>query len=321
MTWELKVGDVDTRTAIQSRHGGSLARGISAPAAGNGSVDIMLWWRPEHGTLYGYADGWASDGAFYFTGTGQIGDQRFEAPNSENGRVRDHQLYGDRLRLLRYLSTNEVRYIGEFILDPANPWQWRDGLDALGRTRKMIQFRMLPVGEVANVETDAIRTSDTSVSEEPPPTAPPRPEETAIEALKKKEFQRLLQAREQVSRREELQLVHRFGDWLLAEHGIETTGLRIPMGLGMPSLRADLWIPSSRMLVEAKASSARESIRMAIGQLLDYVRYIEGPSTTCVLVPTRPAADMLSLLLSLDISCVWPDGGSFSAQSSPERWL
>ena len=319
VSWDMNVGDVDTRTAIQARHGGSPSRGISAPAGGHGPVDIMFWWRPEHGALYGYADGWAEDGAFYFTGTGQLGDQRFEAPNAENGRVRDHQLNGDRLRLLRYVRKNNVRYVGEFALDPVDPWQWRDGLDALGHTRKMIQFRMLPVGEVEKYEADVDRKSESSVTAEPLAAVPPEPEETDVEALKKKEFQRLLKAREQIVRREESELVHRFRSWLTSEHGIGATGLRIPTGTGLPSLRADLWIPSREVLVEAKSSSAREHIRTAIGQLLDYVRHLSGDPTMCVLLPTEPASDMLDLLESLSIACVWAEKGAF--ESHPGDYL
>lgn len=66
--WDLSIGDEDTRTGIQNRHLGSPSRGISAPAAGTGPGNIMLWWRPERGALFGYDDRWTEDGAaFYFT--------------------------------------------------------------------------------------------------------------------------------------------------------------------------------------------------------------------------------------------------------------
>ena len=314
MSWDLNVGDVDTRTAIQQRHGGSHSRGISAPAARPEAVDIMLWWRPEHGEQYGYTDGWASDGAFYFTGTGQYGDQRFEAPNAENGRVRDHKAAGDRLRLLRYTGNNSVRYLGEFALDVSNPWLWRDGPDRLGRMRKMIQFRLLPVGEVEEPEAEDTRDDATTTAEETVEPVPPSPQETAVEALAKKEFQRLVRVLEQVARREELELVHGLRSWLFAAHGLTATGLRIPTGLGLPPLRADLWVPSRQMLIEAKASASREHVRTAIGQLLDYARYLPGSPTRCLLVPTLPADDMMTLLESLGIACIWKSGVEFQVE-------
>lgn len=70
MAWEMKVGDVASRTSIQLKHGGSLSRGISAPARGSGRHTTVLWWHPEHGEL-GYQDGWSPEGVFYLTGTGQ----------------------------------------------------------------------------------------------------------------------------------------------------------------------------------------------------------------------------------------------------------
>lgn len=276
----------------------------------------MLWWRPEHGALYGYADGWAVDGAFYFTGTGQFGDQRFGAPNAENGRVRDHRRNGDRLRLLRYISKNQVRYAGELMLDSEDPWQWRDGIDALGRTRRMVQFRMLAVGDVDKDGSGMLQEVKTVASEEAPVNVPSEPHKTDLEALKKQEFQRLLKIQQQVGRRDELRLVHAFSDWLKTAHGIGSTGLVIPVGRGLPPLRADLWIPSPAVLVEAKASAAREYIRMAVGQLFDYARYLPGAPAKCVLLPHRPSPDMATLLGDLSIASAWADERGFVLRPS-----
>ncbi len=309
VSWDLEVGDVESRTWIQSRYGGSHSRGISAPASRG--VDIMLWWRPGHGEQFGYADGWARDGTFNFSGTGQTGDQRFGAPHHENGRIRDHRANGDHLRLLRYVGPNRVRYLGEFALDPATPWVWRDGPDALGRPRKIIQFRLVPVG---GVDLDDVRSVGDDSGAAPADPIPPAPEVTAVEAMKQASFLRLTQQREQLTRREELQLVHRFHAWLASNLGTTATGLHLRVGLGMPALRADLWIPDWLALVEAKASAAREPIRMGLGQLLDYARYIEGPPVKCLLLPSEPPMDMLSLLDELSVVCIWEDGGSFVSQ-------
>jgi hypothetical protein len=212
---------------------------------------------------------------------------------------------------LRYVATNEVRYVGEFRLDIADPWRWRDGPDAISRTRRMIQFRMLPVGQVGRTDDDPAHVTHTGGGPEPLAAIPNKPVQTEVEALRKPSFLRLVQAREEMTRREELELVHRFKDWLASRHGVESTGLRIHTGASSSPLRADLFAPSQALLIEAKASSAREHVRMAIGQLLDYGRYLSPQVSKCVLTPTRPSEDMLALLTSLQIGSAWSDRHSF----------
>lgn len=322
MTWTLEVGDAANRTAIQTEFRGSNARGISAPGRATGLKDIMLWWRPGHGELFGYDDGWDDDRgtSFSFSGTGQRRDQTFEAPHAENGRVRDHAANGDRLRLLRYedKKKNLVRYIGEFRLDPGDPWHFRDGLDRLGTVRQVIEFRLLPIGHAlfdsADVRHHSLRTS---VARAPLP-ARPGARRTAIEPLNDAMLRRVVAAQTQSVQRLELILVHDFGDWLAAG-GVETCGLDIPYAPERRTLRADLFVPAPDVLIEAKASTAREHIRMAIGQLLDYARFVDPRPSLCVLTPDRPPDDMLALLDTLSIDAVWRDRASGFAGTCP--WL
>jgi 5-methylcytosine-specific restriction protein A len=108
MEWDMSLdGPPRARTEIQALHKGSGSRGISAPGKDTGMRNIMLWWRPEIGETFGYSGGWTEDGtAFYYSGTGQEGDQVFAAPHIENKRVRDHAATGDHVRLLRYVAKN-----------------------------------------------------------------------------------------------------------------------------------------------------------------------------------------------------------------------
>lgn len=243
MVWDLEVGQTSTRTALHERFGGSQSRGISAPAIGSGRHELMLWWRPERGESFGYSDGWSPGGdAFYFTGTGQVGDQRFEAPNSENGRVRDHRENRDRIRLLRYIGKNEVVYVGRLQLDPTDPWKWRDGPDRYGATRKMIQFRLLPDGPVRRADEDPVREeADPYVSSV---ELPPVPVLTDVERLRSVDFEQVVSAQRQLARRVELELVHLFHDWL-ANSRVVSIGLLIPYAPEQRNLRADLyWLPA-----------------------------------------------------------------------------
>jgi hypothetical protein len=76
-------------------------------------------------------------------------------------------------------------------------------------------------------------------------------------------------------------------------------------------LRSDLFDHDTRLLVEAKATSTRAAIRMAIGQLLDYRRFDPSPETCAVLVPEPPTTDLVDLLEGLDLAIVWPAAGRF----------
>jgi len=110
----------------------------------------------------------------------------------------------------------------------------------------------------------------------------------------------------------EAELVERFKDWIEGEGNLRPAALRLPTPLGETWVEADLWLPATRQLVEAKAEATRESVRMAIGQVLDYTHLasllIEGkdfPGLTAaspaILLPMLPEPDLLELLKKLSI--------------------
>jgi hypothetical protein len=70
-------------------------------------------------------------------------------------------------------------------------------------------------------------------------------------------------------------------------------------------------LPEKNVLIEAKSTYRRESMRMAIGQLLDYRRYEETEPELAVLLPSLPIRDIRDLLASLDIALIWPHGSGF----------
>jgi hypothetical protein len=72
------------------------------------------------------------------------------------------------------------------------------------------------------------------------------------------------------------------------------------------NLYVDLFNLTAWQLIEAKVSTSRESIRMAIGQLRDYKRYYSArhPSLA-VLLSSRPAPDCIKLLTDNHISVIW----------------
>lgn len=107
------------------------------------------------------------------------------------------------------------------------------------------------------------------------------------------------QARTLTVNRVEAQLVALYR----AHLGVQTHRLRTAAGV------TDLVheITGGVEVVEAKAASTREAVRLGIGQVLDYVRYIPETRRMALLLPSAPAPDMIELANSLGISIVYSD--------------
>jgi hypothetical protein len=68
-------------------------------------------------------------------------------------------------------------------------------------------------------------------------------------------------------------------------------------------------------LIEAKSSSDRGYIRMAIGQLFDYERFLDSSPKLAILLPERPTEDMMELLKRHAIVVIYETlTGSFSEE-------
>jgi hypothetical protein len=83
-------------------------------------------------------------------------------------------------------------------------------------------------------------------------------------------------------------------------------------------LFVDLFDLTHWQLLEAKATTSREAIRMAIGQLRDYKRFYDGrhPSLA-VLLPSRPPTRCIKLLSDNRIATIWrTPGNNFTTR----RW-
>jgi hypothetical protein len=117
----------------------------------------------------------------------------------------------------------------------------------------------------------------------------------------------------------ESRLVHAYADHLSASSGHVARRLLIPLSDGS-RLYADLFCPERELLVEAKNAPSRNNIRLAIGQLFDYGR-ASGYSDAhrAVLVPSRPADDLLDLLSYVRIDAIWQDGSRF-CDTRDGRW-
>lgn len=114
----------------------------------------------------------------------------------------------------------------------------------------------------------------------------------------------------------EAQLSARF-ERHVREHGHEVIRYRITYP-GLPPLYSDLADATSNVLYEAKGSAARMSVRLAIGELLDYGRRVPG-ALMAVLLPEAPKDDLIDLLKDHEIGCVVEIGPNFTDMTGLER--
>jgi hypothetical protein len=116
--------------------------------------------------------------------------------------------------------------------------------------------------------------------------------------------------------RREQKLVLKFEVYLRKRgHVVSRKKIR-PDGEARP-LFTDLYDTSTKALFEAKGTVERNAIRMAIGQLADYCRFVDGgnPGHLAILVPSKPRADLVALIASQNITLVHPDGDEFTDSS------
>lgn len=75
-------------------------------------------------------------------------------------------------------------------------------------------------------------------------------------------------------------------------------------------LLTDAFDTSKNLLLEAKATTERPAIRMAIGQLLDYSLWAPKSARMAVLVPRMPSDDLIKVAARVNIDVVWqtPNG-------------
>jgi hypothetical protein len=71
-------------------------------------------------------------------------------------------------------------------------------------------------------------------------------------------------------------------------------------------------------LIEAKAGATRGDVRMAIGQLADYGRFVPAAKRRAVLLAEKPAADLLALIESCGLGAIWRHEDSFEDNADGE---
>jgi hypothetical protein len=287
----LTPGDQLTRREVHDRFGGRRQGGISPSRE---TPVVMFFTDPDTGHRHGYYDGLDDDNLFNYVGEGQRGDQRLVQGNKA---IRQHREDSRSLEGFA-ASGRDVTYLGEFELVD---WYERDAheTDDKDTLRKVIVFRLSPLTPIpidlprapitpsaeATVETVAVEEQHTERSFVSPDREP-------------YEFERT-----------EAALVHRYRRHLQSQ-GHTVTRLRVvPRGEVAP-LYSDLWDETTLELIEAKGNVTRDQVRQAVGQLLDYGRFVSAETRT-VLVPAEPRPDLIEYVKSVGIDVVYPVGDSW----------
>jgi 5-methylcytosine-specific restriction protein A len=315
----IKPGDKRNRTQIRNVWGGSPQGGI---APSKDAESVLIYSDPGRGEQFGYHDGWLTDDdgelVFEYTGHGQAGPQKMWIGNKA---IRDHALQSRSLRVFAATGEpnrkpQEFEYLGEFELDANEPFYKREAPDENGEFRMVFVFRLRPVGEV--VVEDAHRlppAPDTTTTKWQPPSPQEAAAETTSRIIPSERNTRTRSMRKPMAEAEvkrlEAELCGRFEAHLLAHgHAVCRYQIRVKGERGLQ--RTDTFDATAKVLYEAKAKADRDSIRMAIGQLLDYRRHIDPePAALAILVPEAPNPDLRDLLDSVGIALVYEENSLY----------
>jgi hypothetical protein len=286
--WTLEIGDTVLRRELHAAYGGQQQGGIITPKS---IPDILVITSPESGARHGYDrfEGLQEDGSFLYTGEGQYGPQQFVRGNAA---LRDAAQNDRPIRLFTRQGTS-VTYVGNFTTGEP-PFSIETIPDSDGRPREGIIFKLVPVdADVKALEPRpevhtgrALATSWT----------PPESSSYLVGAP--------LIPGVRVASRIEFELQKDFGRWISARG---ETPQRLRLDSAGATIEPDLYVQESGWVVEAKKSPAREYVRSAIGQVLDYAllaRESGRAAVPVILLPSRPVAHLETLLSELGILLV-----------------
>lgn len=304
--WHLRPGDEVRRRSVHDVYGGQQQGGISTPKSID---DVLIFTDPDSGRNYGYDkhEGLREDGNYSYTGEGQVGDQSIDKRG--NAALVRAAADGNAIRLFRTHGVYAT-YVGAFTLGSPAYWE-RFIPDRDGTMRRGFVFNLEPID------------ADTKLL---PPYGGEQLAEPTVKEWTAPEFEDVVVEPGPISTdleqctvsRLEFELQSDFGNWLRS-NGHEPKSVTLPVDGS--NIMPDLYVPSRGWIVEAKRSVAREHVRTAIGQVLDYAhaaRQVNISAAPLILTPGAPSDSLTSLLRSLGISLAHrlSDGGGFTILSS-----
>ncbi|GHH63658.1 hypothetical protein GCM10017673_04980 [Streptosporangium violaceochromogenes] len=303
--WTLKPDQPIERKKLHEDFGGRTQGGIGPSSR---TPNVFVFTDPIAGEKHGYFDGWMPDGLFHYSGEGQHGDQRMISGNAS---ILNHQREGRALRVFQG-ARGTVTYLGEFEVYDKDPWYEADAPETGdGPLRKVIVFRLKPLDtspqppqtKLARLLA-ATRRADTEEQVQELPLE---------QQLTERSFVNPAQEPYEAERKES-SLVQALADYLRGKGHAISRHQMLPKGETRP-LFTDLYDGDLNLLVEAKGSVTRENVRMAIGQLADYGRFLPD-ATRAILLPAEPRADLLALARSQNIVTMWPVKGGYATSKA-----
>jgi hypothetical protein len=286
LTFPYKVGETFKRSELHKIVSGSFRQGMTSCLKENA---FLLFHDKKSGVEFGY-DKWEGlqvDGSFAYTGQGIKGNQKLTRGNS--ALIKAHES-GKPIHLIES-NKGICQYLGEYALgDPY--FEIKKASDINRNERDVFVFKLIPVSRlivrVDSTDEDLVlngKKSDWSA-----------PNDSEI-------FSKGKAASERNILRIEHGLQKRFGEFLLANgQTVQKYQFKFENTKGM--LEPDFWVNSMKLVVEAKASSAREYVRTGIGQVLDYANLSNIDNTNfkpALLFPNKPSYDLCKLIYNLGI--------------------
>jgi hypothetical protein len=290
MLGTLKVGDSLLRRDVHAQYGGRQQGGIGPSRT---APVVLFFTDPETGHRHGYYDGWGEDGYFHYVGEGQLGDQRLVQGNKA---ILNHAAEGRTLEGFKAAGST-VTYLGTFELVDYYWSEAHESGDPTSAPRQVVVFRLRPLDAIPDgllpykvPITPALQARVSTVPVEEQHT------ERAFVAPDREPYE--------IERREST-LVRKYRDHLQRQGHVVSRLRVVPPGEAAP-LYSDLWDETTSELIEAKGLVTREQLRSAVGQLLDYGRFVDAEVRT-VLVPAKPRPDLLAFLAHARVDAVYPD--------------
>ncbi len=128
-----QIGEIYNRKLdLHSKYGGQQQGGISTPA----NHSYVFLFTGDSGEKYGYKDEFRSDGIFWYTGEGQIGDMEMTKGNLA---IYEHERRNKKLLLFEYVKIAHVRFLGEALYIS---YHIEDRLDVNDKIRKVFIFHL-----------------------------------------------------------------------------------------------------------------------------------------------------------------------------------
>lgn len=226
---------------------------------------------------------------------------------SGNASIRRHEEEGRALRLF-WGARGTVTYLDEFTLDPVEPWYETDAPESLAagldrKIRKVIVFRLRPTTVEPHRPTSGLAEAGFKAGLQTIPVESRWTEKAFVNPS----------GQSYEADRTEAVLVEKLAQFLRAR-GLSICRQKIvPEGERKP-LFTDLYVKELNLIVEAKGSTTRESVRMAIGQLVDYSRSFQAPNRA-ILLPSQPRKDLVAVAASHGIVVIWPAEEGFTTTS------